>query len=98
MAFYAQRGPEAGEVGQAEMAEQRRIDELVKHIEAAQSGVMNSLRIWLRNHQWAKQNNKPVPASADDAMERLILARQEENKLWKILLGIENERQAIEKS
>jgi hypothetical protein len=96
MGFYAQHDNSAGAVGQDEIAEQRRIDELVKRIEAQQSVVMGSLRLWLRNQQWATKNNRPLPASADEAMARLIEARREENRLFKVLFGIDAELRAIE--
>jgi hypothetical protein len=96
MGFYAQYDNSTGAIGQAEMAEQRRVDELVKRIEAQQAVVMGSLRLWLRNQQWAAKNDRPLPASANVAMERLIEARREENRLFKVLFGIDAELRAIE--
>jgi hypothetical protein len=40
---------------------------------------------------------EPIPASAYEAMERMVSARQEENRMFKEILGIRDQLLAIEK-
>ena len=102
MAYFADYG-NFSEHFQKEMTEQRRVGDLVKLIEGAQETVKTNMWTWLRSRQWIDKNPeasatqiKQANKSADAAMQSLIGARQEENRLWKLLFGIEDQRRAIE--
>ena len=90
MSYFASTDRTTGEVGQAEMAEKRRIAEMLKRISDQQAGIATQASIWLR----CRDAN---PKQAGQAMERLLEARAQENALFRQLFGIDDERQAIEK-
>jgi hypothetical protein len=90
MPFFASTDRTTGEVGQAELAEKRRLDEHLKQIGYQQQSVMTALSIWLR----CRDAN---PKQAAQALQRLVNARQEENRLFRELLGIEQDQLAISK-
>jgi hypothetical protein len=85
------------ETFQAEMAERRRIGDIVKQIEGCRATITTNLMVWFRCIQWAEKNGCPIPESAQQAMDDLISARQEENRLFRKLFGIAEDRLAIGK-
>jgi len=89
MAFYAQTDNTAGAC-QEELREKRRLADALKEIEQCQASVMTSLQIWLRHKDHGGK-------TAQQALERLIEARQAENNLFKQLLQIDDKRPAITK-
>ena len=84
MAFYATS--HSGLVGQEEMEAKRKLEQQLKQIGEQQACVMINLQIWLRN----KQDR--------GAMERLLEARSEENRLFRELFGIEDSTLKIGKA
>jgi hypothetical protein len=87
MAFYAQHDNTAGAC-QEELRERRRLADALKEIEQCQAIVMTSLQTWLRH--------KDHPGkTAEQAMERLMNARRQENLVFRNVLGIEPGRLAI---
>jgi hypothetical protein len=77
---------------QQERAKRLKLDEMLRAIEGAQASVANNLGIWLRSYQHPKGQQQ-----AKQAMDRLIEARQEENRLFRELFGIADDRLAIGK-
>jgi hypothetical protein len=95
MAYYATYGNTSEEF-QAEMAARRRMADVVKLIEGSHQTVITNLWTWYRHHEWAKKHDRPVPESAHAAMSALIAAKAEEDRLWDLLFGMEQEQRAIE--
>ena len=100
MSSYAQHAD--GLVGQDEMAEKRRISEVLKQIADCQAMVMGNLSVWLRCRHEISPTGRILrdgsPKTAAQALERLVNARQEENRLFRELLGIADEQLKISKS
>jgi hypothetical protein len=73
---------------QDEMTRKRVLDEKLKLIQQQQGRVMIALGVWLR----AKHS---MPKEAERAMQQLIEARSEENRLFRSLFGIKDDCLAI---
>lgn len=97
MAFYAQHGLANDAVGQREIAETRRISEAVKQIEACRGNITTNLMQWFRCVQWAEKYGEAIPESAYQAMDQLVEARRQEERLFRALFGISDQLMAIEK-
>ncbi len=91
MGFYAQHDNSSGAVGQKEMAERRRVDEMLKQIEHCHANMMSSLSTWQRHHVAGSAK------TARQALEGVMAARETQNRLLREFLGIEEDRLAIGK-
>jgi hypothetical protein len=71
--------------------EERRLDQCIKEIGWHQQSVMTNLMTWRRY----RASSSPKTAGA--ALKRLIEARDEENRLFREILGLEPGQKAIPK-
>jgi hypothetical protein len=92
MAFFAQGlDVETSAKMQAEMAEQRRIAEMLKAIDNCHANMMTSLSILMRHRDGSR-------STAAQALKSLYEAREEQDRLFRELLGIDDGQPRISKA
>jgi hypothetical protein len=96
--MYAQTGPDAAEELQFKLSLGKRIGEIA----AQQQIIAVQLETWLRHrryadtHQLSLRQKQTSDSAIQGAMRRIVEARSEENRLFREIFGVENDRLAIE--